>query len=224
MKNHKLFYLLLFVPLSMWSQTIEITPSYGYQFGSRVNYGPNYIQFDDSDQFGISLGYEIRRSLFAEASYLRHSSQINIRDIVVSPTKARLADLNADWFLVGIYKYFKQDNIQPFVGLGSGVVVLTPSNENRDIVRRRLDDETKLTFTFKAGVNFMITESIGINLQGNLLMPIEWGGVYVSGGPGGIGGGVNTGSTTVFAGFSGGLVFRLGAKSKAVQPQYVPQN
>jgi len=52
----------------------------------------------------------------------------------------------------------------------------------------------------------MFSERVGINLQGNLLFPVQWGGFYVGGG----GTGINTGTTIVIGGFSGGLVFRLG--------------
>ncbi len=56
----------------------------------------------------------------------------------------------------------------------------------------------------------MVSEVVGINLQFNLFLPIEWGGVYVGGGPGGVSGGVGASSSTIIAGFSGGLVFHLG--------------
>lgn len=55
----------------------------------------------------------------------------------------------------------------------------------------------------------MFSEKIGLNIQGNLYFPVEWGGVYVGGGPGGVSGGVSTTSTTVIGGFSGGLVYRM---------------
>ena len=56
----------------------------------------------------------------------------------------------------------------------------------------------------------MFSEVVGINLQGNLLFPVEWGGVFVGGGTGGISTGASVGTTTILAGFSGGLVFKLG--------------
>ena len=56
----------------------------------------------------------------------------------------------------------------------------------------------------------MLSERVGINLQGNLLFPVEWGGFYIGAGTGGVSTGINTGTTIVMGGFSGGLVFRLG--------------
>ncbi|WP_297695914.1 hypothetical protein [uncultured Eudoraea sp.] len=49
----------------------------------------------------------------------------------------------------------------------------------------------------------------GIKIQGDLLFPVSWVGVYVGGGPGGIGGGVAVSSTTIMGGLKGGLVLTL---------------
>ena len=107
-------------------------------------------------------------------------------------------------------RYLNDEMVKPFVGGALGLVFLSPSNENRDVVNRSLSNSTEFAFSFKAGINIMFSEVVGLNLQGNLLFPVSWGGVYVAGGPGGVGGGVSVSSTTIVGGFSGGLVFRLG--------------
>jgi len=216
MKHLKSLFLFLFTLFisSAWSQTFEITPSYGYQFGSKLEYGRNYIQFDDSDQFGLVIAYELDSGLMGELTYIHHSSQLNIRDAIISPRENRLSDLNADWVMIGASKYFKTDKVKPFAGLGLGFVFLSPKNENYTLINSSLSNETKFTFSFKAGANMMISEVVGINLQFNMLLPIEWGGVYVGGGSGGVSGGVSASGSTLIAGFSGGLVFRLGDKSE----------
>jgi len=196
--------------VSITAQKIEITPSYGYQFGSKLNYGPNYIQIDDSDQYGVTLGYEMDADLMGEITYIHHGTQLNINDVVVTNGAERLADLNADWVLIGASKYFKTDKVKPFAGGGLGLVFIAPKNENLSLINRGLDNQTKFTFAFKTGANIMFSEKVGLNLQFNLLLPIEWGGFYAAGGTGGFSSGVGVQSTTVIAGFSGGLVFRLG--------------
>jgi hypothetical protein len=77
------------------AQVFEIKPSYGYQFGSTLNYGANYIKIEDSDQFGISLGYEMQPNFVAELTYTRMSTELRIRDVFVAPQESFLADLNA---------------------------------------------------------------------------------------------------------------------------------
>ncbi|MEC3908642.1 hypothetical protein VOI54_16560 [Tamlana sp. 2201CG12-4] len=204
-------FFLVFMPLlSTWAQTIEITPSYGFQFGTKSNYGRNYIQFDDSDQFGLTIGVELHSGLIGELTYFHHSSQLNIRDINLSPIKSRLSDLSADWIFIGTSKYFSYDKVRPFAGGGLGLVFLTPKNENFDLIDRGLENETKFSFSVKAGVNIMLSKAVGLNFQGNLLLPIEWAGVYIGGGSGEVSSGISTGTTTLIAGVSAGLVFSLG--------------
>ena len=201
----------LVLSLSANAQSFEIKPSYGYQFGSKLNYGANYIKIKDSDQFGISMGYEVYDDFVVELTYTRMSTDLRIRDFIVAPSETYLSDLNADWFFLGTTRYFNTEVVKPFIGGGVGFVVLTPDNENQDLAEPgrsfSLSSSTRFAFSFKGGVNFMITESVGINLQGNLYFPVNWGGVYV--GPGGVA--VSTGSTVILGGFSGGLVFRLGS-------------
>ena len=191
------------------AQTIEITPSYGYQFGSKLNYGSNYIKIEDSEQFGITIGMEADDDLMIEASYFHYGTELSIRDVFYSPSEQKLSDLSVDWILVGGAKYFPAGNLRPFFGGALGAVIFSPSEENTSIISRPLENSTKFAFAFKGGVNIMISDMIGINLQGNLNFPVTWGGVYVGGGTGGVSGGVGVSSTTIIGGFTGGLVFRI---------------
>ena len=213
MKQIKFLFLIIFstAVTSTSAQSIEVTPSYGFQFGSKLNYGPNYIQIDDSDQYSLTLGFELDSGLMGEITYMHHSTQLNIRDVVLSSGTERLSDLNADWVLIGANKYFKTDKVKPFAGGGLGLIFLAPKNENSSILNRALDNQTKFAFTFKTGANIMVSEVVGINIQFNMLLPIEWGGFYVGGGTGGFSSGVGVQGSTIIAGFSGGLVFRLGS-------------
>ncbi|MBT8298528.1 MAG: outer membrane beta-barrel protein [Maribacter sp.] len=201
---------LMFAFFNGESQTVEIIPSYGYQFGTKLKYGGNYLKAKDSDQYGISVGYGLYDNLIAGISYTRMSTELRIRDRIVSPSEDRLSDLNFDWFLLGATRYFQPGKVRPFAGGGVGLVVISPKNVNTTIANRGLPSTTRLAFNFKAGVNIMFSDRVGLNLQGNLFLPVQWGGVYIAGGPGGISSGVSAGTTTVMGGVSGGLVFKLG--------------
>jgi opacity protein-like surface antigen len=199
-----IFIITLFYSLGSFGQVIEITPAYGYQFGAKLGYGPNYLKMKSSDQFRITLGVETYSGLMAEFSYINMSSELRLRDVVFAPIETKISDLNADWFLIGASRYFKEGNVKPFAGGSLGLVVVSPKNENQDIINS-LNSSTKFAFSFKAGVNIMFSKAVGLNLQGDLFFPVNWAGVYV--GPGGAG--ISTGSTLILGGISGGLVFRL---------------
>ena len=206
-KKATIFVLVFMTTFLASAQVFEITPSYGYQFGAKLGYGPNYLKLDDSGQFGVTVGVETYSGLMVEFTYLNMSSELRLRDVVFAPFETKLSDLNVDWFMIGATRYFKTGKVKPFAGGNLGLVVVSPSNENREIVDRGLQSTTKFAFSFKAGVNIMFTESIGLNLQGNLYFPVDWAGVYVDSG----GAGISTGSTVILGGFSGGLVFRIDA-------------
>ena len=206
MKNFNLFILIAILSFNANAQVVEITPSYGYQFGAKQSFGPDYLKVNSSDQFGITLGVETYTGLMAELTYINMSSELRVRDGFNDINfETRLADLNVDWFLVGATRYFQQGKVKPFAGGSLGAVVVSPKNENRDIIENNINSTTRFAFSFKAGVNIMFTDVIGLNLQGNLYFPVNWAGVYV--GPGGAG--ISTGSTVILGGFSGGLVFRI---------------
>ena len=141
MKNFCLFILISFVSFSAIGQGIEITPSYGYQFGAKINYGPNYLKMNSSDQFRITVGVETYSGLMAEFSYINMSTELRLKDFIYAPFETKISDLNADWFLIGASKYLKTGKAKPFVGGGLGLVVVSPKNENRTIIDNGLGFE-----------------------------------------------------------------------------------
>jgi len=211
LKNYCLsLILLLFTGFFFQSnaQDIDLSVDYGYQFGTKLNYGSNYLKAGDGAYLTATIGFETRGDVMAELTYKRMDTELLIRDFVISPNEQRLADLTMDWIQVGATNYFDTgDAITPFFGGTAGVVILSPKNENTAITTRSLNSTTEFAFTFKGGMIIELSDVVGIKIQGDLMFPVSWGGVYVGGGPGGVGGGVTVSSTTIMGGLSGGLVF-----------------
>ena len=147
------------------AQAIEITPSFGYHFGTKLNYGPNYLKIKDSEQWGVTLGFETFDETMVELSWIHQGTKVNIRDIILSPSENRLADLSADWIMVGGTKYFPKGKLRPFFGGALGLVFFSPSNENRAIINRSISGETKFAFSAKGGVNIMFSGTAGCQQQ-----------------------------------------------------------
>lgn len=199
----------LFYAVSM-AQSVELNAFYGYQFGSELKYGPNYLKIGESDEYGISLGFEVGNNIVAELIYIHQGSQLLIRDSFIGPGEERLADLKADWIMAGTAIYFQDGKVQPYAGTSLGVFFMNPSNENFAVVERNLDFQTNFAFGFKGGFITMLGPAIGLKVQANLLFPVEWGGAYIDAGPGGVRGSSAPSGTTVIAGFRVGLAYRIG--------------
>jgi outer membrane protein W len=191
----------LFINNNANAQTVELTAAYGYQFGSKSEYNWNdYVKFDESDQYSFTIGVDMFEGVMTEVTYTHQSTSIIQRDNGETET---LMNLNADWIMIGGSKYLTKDKLRPFFGGGLGMAIFNPNNEIRRI--GKVGTKLYLAFSAKAGVNYMFTEQLGINVQGNLMVPIQWGGVYIGTG----GAGVSGSSNILIGGFSGGLVYRL---------------
>jgi hypothetical protein len=213
MRQLKIIQLVIFLTLSAFvfqaqAQRIDLSLDYGYQFGTKLNYGSNYLKASDGGFFRGIAGFEVNNGVMLELTYMKMDTELFIRDFVISPAEDRLSDLAMDWIHLGSSRYFDtSSDMTPFFGVSAGVVVFTPKNENTAVINRSLSSTTEFSFAIKGGVIFNVSDVVGIKIQGDLMFPVSWGGLYVAGGPGGIGGGVAVSGTTLMGGVSGGLVF-----------------
>lgn len=183
------------------AQTVELTAAYGYQFGSKSNYGyNNYVKLNESDQYSFTIGVDMFQGVMTELTYTHQSSDIIDR---YNGETTHITDVNADWIMLGASRYLTKDKLRPFLGGGIGTAIFNANNENPNI--GRIDTKWYFAVSAKAGVNIMLSEQFGLNVQGNLMVPIQWGGVYFGTG----GAGVSGTSNILVGGFSGGLVYRL---------------
>ena len=199
--------LLAIFSATTYGQSIEITGSYGYQFGTRADYLFGYVKAEPSSQWGISAGFEVQSKLIAKLTYVSIGTELRGRDLdFTNNREVRVSDLQNDWFLLGVQRYFKDGPVKPFAGGGLGLAVVSPKSINRgEFPNLDLSSKTFFAFNIEAGVNFMFSDNIGFNFQGNLYFPVNYGGFYVGTG----GAGFTTGSTQIIGGFSAGLVFRF---------------
>tara|TARA_B100000809_G_scaffold32497_1_gene28385 strand:+ start:56849 stop:57490 length:642 start_codon:yes stop_codon:yes gene_type:complete len=188
-------------------QTVELTAAYGYQFGSKSSYGyNNYVKINEGDQYSFTIGVDMFEGAITEVTWIHQSSGITQRDQNVNNGNTpNLTDLDMDWIMVGASKYLTKEKLRPFVGGGVGAAIFNASNANQRVFDHPIDTKWYLAFSMKAGANYMINDQWGLNIQANLMVPIQWGGVYLGTG----GAGVSASSNILIGGFSGGLVYRM---------------
>ncbi len=203
--NKLLISLLLFVVTSIasYAQHVEITPFYGYQVGSTTSTILGELKMYDSSQYGGIASITIRRKLYGEVSYTLQDAVLRAEGNLPPYPRTR-EGLKAHHVQLGAIQAFgNDDDIEPFLGASVGWSFYEAENQGS------LDT---FSFAVSGGVKYFFTNSIGIRLQTQLLVPVQWGGVYY----GYDGAHVSSGSAILNWNFAGGLIFAFGDGGKNV--------
>ena len=161
---------------------IEINPFFGYSFSDGVTFQPveiegevfNSVDIKDGFAFGLSFGYYVNENIEVgflvsrQESVLRAGGAGATRDLVDMPV----------YNYHGIFTYNFGDGdapMRPFVMGGLGATSYSPG-EAREV---DVDNETKFSSTWGAGLKFYPAPSFGISLMG------RWTPTYVKSDPGG---------------------------------------
>ncbi len=191
--------LIILFSVEAYAQKIEITPQYGYQIGSKYNYYGGYLKFHGSDQYGLTFGVNASDDITVEFMWAQQNSKVSIQDGIYFPREEDITDLQANHYQLGAIHMFGYSDARPFAGLSAGWSTWNPEDEF-------FDSHTTFTLGITGGLKYFFTDRIGIRLQSQLLMPVNWGGFYVGSG----GGGVTVGGSVLQLNFSAGLIIGLG--------------
>jgi hypothetical protein len=179
---------------------IEITPQFGYQVGAKYNFYNGYLKLTDSEQYGVTLNFPINNyGLQADVFWVMQNAAVRIKDFYDFPRETELSKISVNHFQFGFIQVWQNQDLQPFAGLSGGFTVFSPDDSS-------YNSSTKFSIGMTGGIKYFFTDAIGIRLQTQLLIPIEWGGVYIY--PGGSS--VQAGGSILQLNFSGGLIFAFG--------------
>ena len=205
MKKHlikSLIVLLVGVGGTISAQNIELIPMGGYTFRNRIPITGGELQFSDGATFGAALRFELRNDNYIELFYSWQETFITANSIYFTENYASQGAFN--YILIGsTQKVPLQDAIEAYGGLKLGAGWLTAEETP--------NNEVRFSVGATAGLDFWLSESIGLQVGMHLLFPIS--GVGASFGwssNGGTGVGITGWSPIVQFGFDGGLVIRLG--------------
>lgn len=181
-------------------QKVEITPQYGYQIGAKLNYNGGYIKLKSSDQYGLTFGVNVADDVSVEFMWARQNTSVNVKDVVYYPQETEVTEATIDHYQIGAIHMFGYSDAKPFVGLSAGWSNFNPEEED-------YFSNTNFTLGLTGGLKYFFNKRVGLRLQAQLLMPVNWGGIYVGGG----GSGVTVGGSILQLNFSGGLIIGLGS-------------
>lgn len=199
--------LLCIVTLSS-AQNLEIMPYMSYQWGGKLNFYEGDIRIQSSENYGIALNYTIPRGTILQLEYFNQSTNIDVRLYEELGGTYQSYPVSMSWIQVGGLQGFDFYPLVPFAGITLGAMNFNPRTNE-------LQDSWKFAVTGQIGLKYYFTERIGIRIHARLLMPIQWSGMGVSIGTGGLGAGINMGSYIFQGDIGGGLIFNLGPIGKS---------
>jgi len=166
--------------------------------GAKYNYHGGYLKLTDSDQYGFTFSADVSSDIQGEFTWTQQNASV-IRYNGGILGEVKLTKIRVNHYQFGAIHKFGNDKAIPFAGMSAGWSTFNPENNV-------YSSDTKFTIGATGGVKFFFSDHIGFRLQTQLLMPIEWGGVYIGTG----GSGVSVGGSILQLNFSGGLIFAFG--------------
>ncbi len=195
----RITFVLFLISYTINAQKFEITPQYGYQIGAKYNYNGGYLKLEGSDQYGLTIGIAIDTDIQAEFYWVQQNASLRIKDVIYAPREEELTEVTINHYQIGAIHTFGYGKALPYLGISGG---WSTFNAEED----RFSSITTFTIGISGGVKYFFTDNIGIRLQSQLLMPINWGGIYIGGG----GAGVSAGGSILLLNFSAGLILAFG--------------
>ena len=193
------------------AQKLEITPFYGYQLNGKVIGYEGDLNVRDAGSYGAMIDVTVRPGMQVELYFSRSDTR---GDFVAfrGPTY-KLTDLSVNYFQLGFLRTVKKiDNISLY-GIGSlGATLFAPSGESYNETPRTyyFEDWWLFSITAGGGAKIMFSKSIGLRLEGRVMMPITWAGGGFMVGTGGSGFYLGGGSAILQASISAGIIIALG--------------
>lgn len=204
-KSKVLVVLLILTGGILSAQSIELIPFAGYTFRNRVYITGGEVEMSDGVTYGATIRFNIQQYNYVELFYSYQETVITASSIYFTPSQTYRSPGSWNYILIGsTQKAPINDAIEGYGGLKLGAGWLSAEESS--------SDEVRFSVGATAGLDFFITESIGIQVGMHLLFPITGVGAgfgWSSGG--GTSVGVTGWSPVVQFGFDGGLVFRIGS-------------
>lgn len=193
---------LISVPTFGQIQYLDVIPNFGIHFGGRMRFYEGEIRIDNAATYGITLQTPVSWGVSADFTYSRSDSKARFVPYTTGyePNEVGIA---SNYFLIGAVKEMVDYKLIPYGGFTLGVAWF-------DVKDPQIADDVRFSLSFSGGVKYMISDRIGIRVQGRFLMPLYFAGAGFYLGSGGGGFTMNTGGTMLQGDISGGLIFRLG--------------
>lgn len=207
MKSRFILLLVLIISALSLRAQLEVTPTYGYYWGGRVNFYEGEFRMHDGQDFGLTVGVPTVKGNTIELAWSYNNSTAEFFPYTSfgNEYKYSTGGFTTNYFLLGSVQQFETGGkIEPFIGLSIGTSIYNYKNYS---------NVWRFAAGLSGGMKIYINDKIGIRLQGRMLMPMYFAGLgfYAGIGTGGVSSGLslNTGALAIQGDVSAGLIFRL---------------
>jgi opacity protein-like surface antigen len=177
-------------------RVVEVGLTYNYQFGGKVYgyYGSRYseFRFSDSESYGITLSFPTKWNTRLEIAFANQNTTLS------GDYNFGSSDVAVRYYQIGVVKEISKGKMIPYGAFSVGAVELNPDEKN-------FDEIWKFALTLGGGLKYYFTKNIGLKLEGRMMVPIAYGGLYFGTG----GSGVSASSATVQGYIGAGVTFAL---------------
>lgn len=204
---------LAITPFMAFSQmTIDITPTYAYNFGAKISGYSGGIKVKGAESFGIKIDAMREDGSGIQFSYTNTQSYLNVQDYshpFYPGVETKFSDVSENYYLLGGIRTFGEGMVQPYgtFSLGAAYYKFTNVDAYYQLAQ---SDALRFAIGFGLGAKLMFSERIGLDMHIRALAPISYGGIGIGIGTGGASAGVYAGSTFISGDVGGGIIIRLG--------------
>jgi hypothetical protein len=205
-KSNFLMAIIICLPFIICAQKVEVTPFGGYVFGGNMQGDYGDVHINDNAQYGGMISIAVSRVVDIDLIYNRSDTKAQVDYFTYNGYVKPSVDipLSINYMHIGFTKNFRVNpTVSPFIGFNLGTCLFYPKED--------YSDAWFFSVGMNAGAKVYFGKRVGIRLQAQGYMPVQGSGFYMFAGTGGSGGGVSVYSTLFQFGFTGGLIFRLGA-------------
>jgi hypothetical protein len=183
----------------------DITPSYGFILSTNLRAAEGDLIFVDSPAFGLTLDIGHRNlpgGMMIQLMYNRQDTKIDLKEYP-SGVRETLYDMIIEYYQLGVVRPLQMGKVQPYGVVGLGAASFNP-------VGSTWGTEWFFAAHLGGGVKISMSKSIGLRLQGRMLLPMTFGGGGVWCGTGGCSVGMGSYSSIIQFDFNAGIVITLG--------------
>lgn len=189
----------------------ELTPFYGYTLNGKMRTYSGDYNVADNPNYGGILSIEMEKGMFLELMYSRNDTKFTYSRYGINLSTIGLA---TEYYQIGGLKQVDANEVvKPFGAFTLGATRFHPKESydwDGNGSPTYLNDAWAFSATLGAGLKLMLSERIGIRLQGRLLLPMRFEGLFVGIGTGGASGGASFSVPLISGDFTAGLVISLG--------------